>query len=908
MRRKTIVLLTAVLAAVACLLFFVRPSRFRQPPVRTDAALQASLDGVTGAYRKVIVLMDDAESLDDGTRARATAAGRILYWQKQHALEEIGAKLAGNGYPNAEGIRQLVRYLTADPSLHDADKLAFADLVEETMTAVTPPGSVPGARRDPLADSLRGLWDNLQSIQTAYRQEVTRIFSQFATRGAAGTREKWDAYVQYLRTLTSRDRILAEIGDVLTPEPEAGLRGAGTEVFGTDFAPKTVALTFDDGPHPKYTEQMLALLRKYGIKACFFELGQNLGTVDSAGVVKLGPTAAIARKVLEAGHMIANHSYSHPVLPKLPEAQRQSEIDRTNLLLEKVMGHKTDLFRAPYGARNKEILAQVTQEGMESVMWNVDSLDWADPIPESIAMRVLHELNKTQRGIVLFHDIHKQGVLALSPVVEELMRQNYTFLAPQNGKFVKGSLPAAADRAGEPAAPATPPATAEEKHSFYRESWAVIIGINDYQHWPKLRYAVNDANGIEDVLTGKFGFKKENIRKLLDGDATRQRIMQVLGDELTDGNKVQREDRVFFFFAGHGTTRTFEDGRQVGFIVPVDADQTNYVSTAISMAQIREASDLISAKHVYFVMDSCYSGLALSRGAGAFSKDQSYLQEITRRTARQILTAGGANQQVADDGPNGHSVFTWALLQGLQGQADLDGNGVITASELGAYVSPIVSKFANQTPAVGNMVGSEGGEFVFELQPELLTSHSTQMDPRAMQLNQQLTGLEKEIAARQAELLKLQQSIQAESTRLAQVTRSVGAPAAQPLPAPPEKKKPTPAYDLDHQGLLLYREKKYDESLQKFQAAVALRPDDPVILNNLSFLYYVVGRYDEAAKNLEKTLTLDPKRKEAHENLGDTYLKLGRRADARKEYEQFLALNPTASRADEVRRILKTLE
>jgi peptidoglycan/xylan/chitin deacetylase (PgdA/CDA1 family)/uncharacterized caspase-like protein len=878
MRRKTIVLLTVGLAGIACLLFFVRPSRLLQPPVRTDAALQASLTGVTDAYRKVIVLMDGAETLDDATRARATAAGRILYWQKQHALEEIGAKLNGNGYRNTDGIRQLLRYLTTDRSLHDADKLAFADLVEELLDAVTPAGGVPGARKGPLADSLAGLWDNLQSIQTTYRQEVTRIFSQFGTRGAAGAREKWDSYVQYLRTLWTRDKILQESGDEYTPEPESSLRGASTEVFGTDFAPKTVALTFDDGPHPKYTEQILALLRKYGIKACFFELGQNLGTVDSSGAVKLAPAADIARKVLAAGHAIANHSYSHPVLPRLPAAQRESEIDRTSLLLDKILGHKVDLFRAPYGARNKEILAQVTGEGMKSVMWNVDSLDWADPIPESIAMRVLHELNQTQKGIILFHDIHKQGVLALSPVVEELLRQNYTFVAPENGKFVKATLPPTADRAGEPAAPAAPPTTAEAKHSFYRESWAVIIGINDYQRWPKLRYAVNDANGIEEVLTGKFGFKKENIRKMLDGDATRQRIMQVLGDELTDGNKVQREDRVFFFFAGHGTTRTFEDGRQVGFIVPVDADQSNYVSTAISMAQIREASDLIPAKHVYFVMDSCYSGLALSRGSGTFEKDRSYLDEITRRTARQILTAGGANQQVADDG-------------------------------LGAYVSPIVAKFANQTPAVGNLVGSEGGEFVFELQPELLTSHSTQLDAKAMQLNEELTGLEKEIAAKQAELLKLQQSIQSESNKLAQVTRSGSAPAAPPVTAaPPAKKPPTPAYLLDSQGLELYREKKYGEALQKFQAAAALRPTDPVILNNLAFLYYTTGRYNEAAQDLQKTLALDPKRKEAHENLADTYLKMGRREDAKKEYQTFLELNPTTSRADEVKKILKTLE
>ena len=903
MRKKTILIAAAVLAAVAGLLLLVRPSRFREAGFRADAALQASLDSVRDDYRRIIVLMDGADTLDDSTRAQATAAGRLLFWRKQHTLREIGERLSGGN--NQDGIRQLVHYLTADTSLHDVDKLAFSDLVEELQ----PPPAAPGARRNPTADSLRALFDNLQSIELTYRQEVTRIFSQFATRGGGGTREKWEAYVGYLRSLVTRDKILAEFGDATTPEPPPAMRGASTEIFGTDFAPKTVALTFDDGPHPKYTEQILALLRKYGIRACFFELGENLGTVDASGQATLGRNAEVSRKVLEAGHMIANHSFSHPVLPKLSEEQRTAEIDKTNALLTKVLGHPTDLFRAPYGARNKEILQQVAAEGMKSVMWSVDSLDWADPIPESIAMRVLHELTtQKQKGIILFHDIHKQSVLALSPVVEELERQNYTFLSPEKGKFVSEALPAAPERAGDATTADVNPGAPEAARKFYRESWAVIIGINDYQHWPKLRYAVSDANGIEEAITTKFGFKKENIRKLVNGDATRQRIMQVLGDELTDGNKVQREDRVFFFFAGHGATRTFEDGRQIGFIVPVDADQSNYVSTAISMTEIREASDLIPAKHVYFVMDSCYSGLALSRGSGAFAKDRSYLDEVTRRTAREILTAGGADQQVADDGPNGHSVFTWALLEGLDGKADLDGNGVITASELGAYVSPIVSEFARQTPAVGNMVGSEGGEFVFELQPELLTARSPQMDSQAMQLNHQLSTLREEIAAKQAELLKLQQSIQAETTKLALVTRSDGAPPPPPAAPPKGKSKANQAYDLDKQGLQLYREKKYDEALGKFQAAVALKPGDPVLLNNLSFLYYVLGRYEDAVTNLQKTLEIDPKRKEAHENLGDAYLKMGKRAEAKREYEQFLALAPTSSRAEEIKRILKTLE
>ena len=491
--------------------------------------------------------MDDAEALDETDRARATAAGRVLYWQKQHTLAEISGKLAGGGKRDTDGIRQLIGDLTSDPSLHDADKLAFADLVEELLDSVTGPNA--SLRDRELAESLGNLWDNLKAIQATYREEVSRIFSQFATRGGTRTREKWDAYVQYLRTLTDRDRILQEWVTCFRPSPPVACAVP---------APKSSATT----SRPRRSPSLSTTVRIPNTpNRCWPSCGNTASKRHSSNWARtwrrMTPAASsnselhadVARKVLDAGHLIANHSYSHPVLPKLPDVERQSEIDRTNPLIAKVIGHNTDLFRAPYGARNKEILAQVTEEGMKSVMWNVDSLDWADPIPESIAMRVLHELNQSHRGIVLFHDVHKQGVLALSPIIEELLRQDYTFLAPENGKFVKAELPPAPVRADEtPTAAAQPPAaSAEKKPGLYRNSWAVIIGINDYEHWPKLRYAVNDANGIEEALVSKFGFKKENIRKLVNGEATRQRIMQVLGDELTDTNKVHRDDRVFFF-------------------------------------------------------------------------------------------------------------------------------------------------------------------------------------------------------------------------------------------------------------------------------------------------------------------------------------------------------------------------
>src|SRR6516165_8605857 len=145
-------------------------------------------------------------------------------------------------------------------------------------------------------------------------------------------------------------------------------------------------------------------------------------------------------------------------------------------------------------------------------------------------------------------------------------------------------------------------------------------------------------------------------------------------------------------------------------------------------------------------------------------------------------------------------------------QGDLDANGVITASELGAYIRPIVASFSKQTPSVGNMVGSEGGEFLFELQPEALTSASAQTDRKAAKLNGELETLQKEVSAKQAELLKLQQSVQAETVKLAQL-RGAGAP-------PPATRGAPKAYDLDRQARDLFRARKYDEAVQKSQAAV----------------------------------------------------------------------------------------
>lgn len=242
--------------------------------------------------------------------------------------------------------------------------------------------------------------------------------------------------------------------------------------------------------------------------------------------------------------------------------------------------------------------------------------------------------------------------------------------------------------------------------AFYHKSWAVVIGINKYKLWPPLEYAVRDAQAVAEKLR-EIGF--DEVIEILDRDATRERILTMLSSELP--KKVQAEDRVLIFFAGHGQTESLPDGKEQGYIIPVDGDITNYFTTAISMQQVREISERVPAKHILYVMDACYSGQGFTRAFGVEPSVNGYLQKITALRSVQMITAGGKREQVVEH--QGHGLFTQFFLRGLDGEADRDNDKVVTASELGAYLMPQVSRASNnlQTPQYGRLDGE--GEVVF---------------------------------------------------------------------------------------------------------------------------------------------------------------------------------------------------
>lgn len=244
----------------------------------------------------------------------------------------------------------------------------------------------------------------------------------------------------------------------------------------------------------------------------------------------------------------------------------------------------------------------------------------------------------------------------------------------------------------------------------YETSRALIIGINQYKSVSPLGYAVNDAREVSEILVEELGFEQNNVTYLVDQNATKSNILKSFLRFSNDDVKV--DDRLFVFFAGHGHTRSGVKG-EVGYLVPYDADMADY-STFIRWDELTRNAELVRAKHILFVMDACYGGLAVHRDLRPGSSR--FLRDMYQRFSRQVITAGKANEVVADAGgplPN-HSVFTGHFIEGIRGKASNE-YGVITASGLMAYVYSKVSNDINsdQTPHYGQFDGD--GDFIISV-------------------------------------------------------------------------------------------------------------------------------------------------------------------------------------------------
>ena len=253
------------------------------------------------------------------------------------------------------------------------------------------------------------------------------------------------------------------------------------------------------------------------------------------------------------------------------------------------------------------------------------------------------------------------------------------------------------------------PSSLRAADQFFEHSYAVVIGIDHYpsRMWPQLQYAVKDARAIAAYLRTQ---NYDQIITLIDEQATKQAIVAAMQNQLAP--KLKSKDRVLIFFAGHGYTESL-GGKDRGYLVPYDGDRQS--AGYISVEELWALSDyMANARHQLFIMDSCYGGLfAVTRAGLVDPSIPDYLNNISDRVARQVITAGGKNQQVLDGGPKGHSYFVDYLLEALaDGKADTNGDGYITFDELSSYLIPRASG-PQQTPSVGYFPGHQAGEYLF---------------------------------------------------------------------------------------------------------------------------------------------------------------------------------------------------
>jgi hypothetical protein len=232
--------------------------------------------------------------------------------------------------------------------------------------------------------------------------------------------------------------------------------------------------------------------------------------------------------------------------------------------------------------------------------------------------------------------------------------------------------------------------------------WAVVVGINDYPHTRRLKWAVNDARAFYRHLVDVIQVPDENVTLLLNEDAGLARLRSALGTHLK--KMAGKQDMVIIYFAGHGATEKdvlSPDGDGLEkYILPYDVDPEDLYASALPMREISHIFYRIQSQRIIFIADSCYSGASGGRtislsGIRANISD-AFLDRIAGGRGTVIMTASGANEVSAEDEKLQHGVFTFYLLEGLAGAADADKDGLITVDEIYQYVSVQVPRATGQ--------------------------------------------------------------------------------------------------------------------------------------------------------------------------------------------------------------------
>lgn len=246
----------------------------------------------------------------------------------------------------------------------------------------------------------------------------------------------------------------------------------------------------------------------------------------------------------------------------------------------------------------------------------------------------------------------------------------------------------------------------KEMQSPHGDQWLLVIGINNYEFWPKLSTAVSDAKSLRDTLASNYYISNNNIVELIDKDATRKNIITTLR-KLAE--VVKQNDSLIIFYAGHGH---LDPLTKEGSWVPVESgidDASSWISNDTIRRYLNV--DTVKAKHILLISDSCFAGDFFRTHRGAITPpNERMVQTAYSLDSRQVLTSGGI-EPVSDSGFGSNSVFSYFLIKALREAT----KSYVVPSELFLSVRAGVAENSEQVPQFGALAGAggqQGGELV----------------------------------------------------------------------------------------------------------------------------------------------------------------------------------------------------
>ena len=405
---------------------------------------------------------------------------------------------------------------------------------------------------------------------------------------------------------------------------------------------------------------------------------------------------------------------------------------------------------------------------------------------------------------------------------------------------------------------------------LYYKSWAIVIGVENYLLAPKIPGVIEEAKTVAQAFR-QLGF--DEVVELYDKDASARRLQQTLSDFLP--RKVGRYDRLVIYFAGHAGVTQDLDGKELGYLVPWDAQREN-VTKSVTFEQLKEFSRRSASKHTLFLLNAAVRGWEVSTVQPLSLEGRLAPEDETERRAVQVLTAGDKGESLSQE--NGRSLFVLALLNGLSGVADRNKNGWLMASEVGAYIQQQVLEQSKgtqhplfvQLEGEGDTVLMEGRKAAFTMGAEPQSSAERRQAAK-MQYERAFALLQTEKSPEEA-LERLEKALEYDPTF-------------------------GDAYVLKSYVRLEILP-NLDEALSAARLAVQYAPKNPDAQYTLGLIHEKRGQYTEAEHAMREALVINPNYIDVYFSLGLLYAdKIQDQSKSVEAFTRYLELGGSHARA-----------